>query len=113
MYYLGGSENVPGGSISEHAFMYGLDLGYNFKIAILTLRPLLGIGNFTVSHSGEEGSGSASNLYLEPGLTALVSLGILYVGADANILVLPGISQGNGNTTETAFTAHGQVGVVF
>jgi hypothetical protein len=113
MYYLGGSENVPGGSISEHTFMYGLDLGYNFKIAILTIRPLLGIGNFTVSHSGEDGSGSASNLYLEPGLTALISLGILYVGADANILVLPGISQGNGNTTETAFTAHGQVGVVF
>src|ERR1700721_973943 len=52
MYYLGGSENVPGGSISEHTFMYGLDLGYNFKIAILTLPPLLGIGNFTVSPRG-------------------------------------------------------------
>jgi hypothetical protein len=113
MYYLGGSENVPGGSISEHTLMYGVDLGYNFKIAILTLRPLLGVGNFVVSHSGEDGSGSASNVYLEPGLTALVSLGILYVGADANLLVIPAVSVDHGNTTETAFTLHGQLGVVF
>jgi hypothetical protein len=122
MYYLGGKATVvppgpttgTGGlSVTEHTLMYGADLGYNFKIALLTLRPLLGIGNFTVSHSGDAGSGNASNLYLEPGLTALVTLGIMYVGADANLLVLPGVSQGSGNTTETAFTLHGQVGVVF
>jgi hypothetical protein len=122
MYYVGGSTKIeppgPGGtgaiSFTEHTLMYGGDLGYNFKIALLTLRPLLGIGNFTVSHSGDGTSGNASNLYLEPGLTALVTLGIMYVGADANILVLPGISQPDGGSkTETAFTLHGQVGVVF
>jgi hypothetical protein len=113
MYYFGSSENVPGGSLSEHTLMYGGDFGYNFKIAILTLRPLLGVGNFVVSHSGVDGSGSPSSLYLEPGLTALVSLGLLYVGADANLLVLPSVSLEGGNKTETAFTLHGQVGVVF
>jgi hypothetical protein len=113
MYYFGSSENVPGGTLSEHTLMYGADLGYNFKIALLTLRPLIGVGNFVLSHSGEDGNGSASNLYLEPGLTALVSFGLLYVGADANVLVLPSVSLENGNKTETAFTLHGQVGVVF
>jgi len=119
MYYFGGSETLtppgPAGTSSEkislHTVMYGLDLGYNFKIAILTIRPLLGIGNFTESSSPS--SGNESNLYLEPGVTALVSLGTLFVGADANLLVLPGINTPTGNQTETAFTLHGQVGVRF
>ena len=111
MYYLGGSQTVDGEKYSVHTVMYGLDLGYNFKIAILTIRPLLGIGNFVVSSSPS--SGSENNLYLEPGVTALVSLGTLFVGADANLLVLPGINGPTGSSTETAFTVHGQVGVRF
>jgi hypothetical protein len=114
MYYLGGSENIGGVSFSEHTLMYGVDLGYNFKVAIVTIRPLLGIGNFTVTTSGGGLSNDSSNLYLEPGVTGLVSLGLLYVGADANLLVLPGVSQSGGSsTTETAFTLHGQVGLRF
>jgi len=35
------------------------------------------------------------------------------VGADANLLVLPGINTPTGSTTETAFTIHGQIGVRF
>jgi hypothetical protein len=122
MYYFGGKSTLTppgvqtgGESFSDHSAMYGFDLGYNFKIALLTIRPQLGIGNFTVT-SGVDGQGSSShsNLYLEPGLTALVSLGLLYVGADANILVLPGVEQPTGGTgTNTAFTLHGQVGVRF
>ena len=111
MYYLGGSQTIDGEKVSLHTVMYGLDLGYNFKIAILTIRPLLGIGNFVVSSSPS--SGSENNLYLEPGVTALVSLGTLFVGADANLLVLPGINGPTGSSTETAFTVHGQVGVRF
>ena len=111
MYYFGGSQSVLGQNVSLNTLMYGLDLGYNFKVAILTIRPLLGIGNFTVSSNV---GGSASKLYLEPGLTGLVSFGTLFVGADANLLVLPGIHDSGGNqTTETAFTLHGQVGVRF
>jgi hypothetical protein len=111
MYYLGGSQTLDGEKVSLHTVMYGFDLGYNFKIAILTIRPLLGIGNLTVSSSPS--SGNESNLYLEPGVTALVSLGTLFVGADANLLVLPGINTPTGSQTETAFTVHGQVGVRF
>ncbi|HEY5242199.1 MAG TPA: hypothetical protein VIJ22_12060 [Polyangiaceae bacterium] len=119
IYYLGGSETLtppgPVGTGSEkaslHTLMYGLDLGYNFKVAILTIRPLLGLGNFTVTSN--PGGNSASNLYLEPGVTALVSLGTVFVGADANLLVLPGISTPTGSQTETAFTLHGQIGLRF
>jgi len=111
MYYLGGSETVLGQSVSAHTLMYGLDLGYNIKVAILTIRPLLGLGNFTVSTS--PGGASASNLYLEPGVTGLLSFGTLIVGADANLLVLPGINTPTGSTTETAFTIHGQIGARF
>ncbi len=111
MYYLGGSETVLGESVSAHTLMYGVDLGYNIKVAILTLRPQLGLGNFTVSTS--PGGGSASNLYLEPGVTGLLAFGTFIVGADANLLVLPGINTPTGSTTETAFTLHGQVGLRF
>jgi hypothetical protein len=112
MYYFGGSQD----GTSVHSLMYGVEAGYGFKlIDIITIRPQIGIGNFTgtVSPSGEPSS-SNSNLYLEPGVTGLVSLGTLFVGADANLLVLPGISYGNGQSnTDTAFTLHAQVGVKF
>ncbi len=111
MYYLGGSQNIAGVNESAHTLMYGLDLGYNFKVAILTIRPLLGLGNFTVTSN--PGGNSASNLYLEPGVTALVSLGTVFVGVDANLLVLPGINTPTGSQTQTAFTLHGQIGLRF
>jgi hypothetical protein len=106
LYYLGGSDS----GVSAHSVMYGLEAGYNWKITILTIRPQLGIGNFTLSSGGS----SNSNIYLEPGVTGLISFGTIFVGADANLLVLPGIQQSDGNKgTDTAFTIHGQVGVRF
>ena len=97
--------------------MYGFEAGYNWKIAILTIRPQVGIGNsaLTYSVSGAPARlGNTSDLYVEPGVTGLVSLGVLFVGADANILILPNISQPSGDKgTETAFTLHGQLGVRF
>jgi hypothetical protein len=117
--YLGSSQTVDGTSVSDHALLYGLDLGYNFKISILTIRPQLGLGNADFTSSGGGVSNSSSHFYLEPGGTALISLGLFFVGADANALILPNVtlpsvSGGAGsNKTETAFTAHGQVGVRF
>jgi len=112
-YYFGGSANIaPGASISAHSVLYGIEAGYGFTLVdILTIRPQLGIGNLTITAA----SVSASNLYLEPGVTALVSLGEpWFVGGDVNLLVLPGISNGEGGTTtDTAFTLHAQVGVKF
>jgi hypothetical protein len=111
LYYLGGSQD----GVSVHTAMYGFEAGYNWKIAILTIRPQVGIGNFTYSVSGApSANGNTSDLYVEPGVTGLVSLGVLFVGADANILILPNISQPSGDKgTETAFTLHGQIGVRF
>ena len=121
MYYFGGSESVsvPGQSVSvnDHTLMYGVEVGYGFKlIDILTIRPQVGIGNATFSVTGggsgvatvDVGSQSTSNIYLEPGVTGLISLGGWFVGADANLLFFPGLNDG-----QTAFSLHGQIGFKF
>jgi hypothetical protein len=117
LYYFGSSQNEPVlGELSEHALLYGVEAGYGFTLLdkLLTIRPQLGLGNATFTVSGSSsvanvsGSTSKSNLYLEPGVTGLVSLGGWFVGADLNLLFLPGMD----NTT-TAFTLHGQVGLKF
>ena len=122
MYYFGGSNDVSAGglqsfSVSTHTFMYGIEAGYGLTlIDVLTIRPQVGIGNanFSSSVSGTglvnaSGSGgSTSNLYIEPGVTGLVSLGGWFVGADANLLFFPGMDQ-----SQTAFSLHGQIGLKF
>jgi hypothetical protein len=118
MYYIGSSQNVAsqGGSISAHSVAYGIEGGYGTKLfGLLTLRGQLGLGNFTASGSGAL-SGNSSNLYLEPGLTALLSFGPVLVGADANVLVLPGINDPlppGQSSWDAAFTVHAQGGVKF
>jgi hypothetical protein len=117
MYYLGSSgpdyiSSNPTGSISEHTLMYGVEAGWGFQlIDILTIRPQVGLGNATFSFSGDTTGlsyESASKLYFEPGVTGLLSLGTLFVGADANLLLFPALEQSN-----AVFTIHGQVGVKF
>jgi hypothetical protein len=123
MYYLGSSQSqtVGGSSFSEsvHSTQYGVEAGYGLTLSLLTLRAQLGIGNFTVTGSGggqvAGGSSSESSLYLEPGVTAMVSLGMWFVGADVNALVLTGLkddSTGN-SSTKSALTFHGQLGLTF
>lgn len=71
----------------------------------------MGLGNATVSFSGNTpgvGYENPSSLYIEPGVTGLLSLGLLFVGADANMLVFTSVEQ-----SHPMFTAHGQVGVKF
>jgi len=132
MYYTGGSDSVsiPGGSVetSAHSLMYGIEGGFNFRLLddFLTLRPQLGIGNYNLTGKGSgnvgnlsaEESKTSSYLYLEPGVVGYVAFGSLFVGADANILVIPSVDQtgATGQTsskTYTAFTLHGQVGLKF
>jgi hypothetical protein len=125
MYYFGGSQD----GVKAHSDLYGVDLGYNLKLPFVTIRPMLGIGNFTAtgsfggasvgiiggtSVSVPAASDSKSSLYLQPGVTALVSLGLLYVGADVNALIITDAPQTSGNTgVDVALTVHGQVGVRF
>jgi hypothetical protein len=124
VYYFGSSETVQipfgGGSASSsfHSMMYGVEGGYGFTLLdMLTIRPQVGVGNFTLSYSFNGNSSDSSNLYVEPGVTAFVTVPGLgwFVGADANLLVLPGIKDGtNGQSqTDTAFTIHGQIGYKF
>jgi hypothetical protein len=118
MYYFGDKMNdASGASTSEHAWLYGGELGYGTKLfGTLTLRGTLGIGDIAVNYSGPIPK-DLNNLYLEPCFTALLSFGFLYVGADASVIVLPSIGDpsdhGNGSSWHAAFTAHGQIGVTF
>ncbi len=133
MYYFGSSSTDYG--VSASSYLYGVDLGGSFEVSIVTIRPLVGIGGFTEMVSGlplpsQPAGGSASGslsssqsytmLYLQPGITGLIPLGPLYVGADANVLLLtslptqPSSSGSNaGNELGIALTLHAQVGVRF
>jgi len=117
MYYFGGSqnENLVGAagnssvSVSFNTLMYGGELGYGIKILdLLTIRPQVGLGNANITASAAGQSNSSGYVYVEPGVTALIGLGLLFVGADANVLLLPTLS---GN--QAAFSIHGQIGVQF
>lgn len=126
MYYLGGSatETIPLGttstsfSVSGHALQYGVEAGYGFSFAILTLRPQIGVGNFGFTGTSEGQSLTSNYLYVEPGVTALISLGVLFVGADVNGLIIPSVNTADATgapTTKTyaSLSFHGQVGVKF
>jgi hypothetical protein len=121
IYYFGGGSSAAGcggGNCSASSFLYGLEGGYGGKLFnLVTLRGQLGIGNFQMSEGGSIGSRSASNLYLEPGLVALVSFGMIIAGVDANILILPGVNDptfnGSGSSWDAAYTMHIQGGIKF
>ena len=119
--YLGGSL----GPVSGSALEYGVELGYTIKVMMLRLRPQVGIGNITFNSSGTTsvdgvsvgGSTSQGSLYLEPGVTAILTFGILYFGADANALIItagpPNSTATSSTSTDVGFTIHGQVGLTF
>ncbi len=122
MYYFGGSQDLPGstGSASSHALLLGVEAGYGFHLSMLTIRPQLGVGEATLSSSFSSSNGSTSldgsttQLYLEPGVTAFVTLGVVYIGGNVNLLVIPGVDQGNGDSkTWLSFAPGIQVGARF
>jgi hypothetical protein len=124
MYYFGASET----SESVHTLMYGVEAGWGFKpLDNVIIRPQVGLGNASFSYaslSAPQGSAfygattspttdaARNQLYVEPGVTVLVALGMLFVGADANVLVFPGLEFGDVNSG-FFITLHGQVGVKF
>jgi hypothetical protein len=97
---------------SLKAMLYGFEGGYNLDIVhVLTIRPQLGIGEYDGHSSGgalPTGTADGKDLYLEPGVTVVVPLGFWFVGADANLILLPGQSG-----SRTGFTFHGQLGLHF
>ena len=117
--YLGataecGGCSSPAGQIvmqSRSALLYGFEAGYNLKVSRVTIRPQVGLGNFRLSSAyGDPTPGPVSAIsnyfYLEPAVVGLVSLGVLFVGADVGALLLP-------MGPDLALTAHGQIGVTF
>jgi hypothetical protein len=116
LYYFGHGVDYADFSASSHSVLYGVEAGYGFKLLDdhLTIRPLLGIGNAHVSYD-EPGyvHTSYSSLYLEPGVTVLVGLGSAFVGADANLLVIPNAIEGDVSVGYKSFSLHGQVGIKF
>ena len=104
----------PGAPVMQSlsALLYGFEAGYNLKFSRVTIRPQVGMGDFRLSSaygSPTPGSGAISNyFYLEPGVVGLVSLGVLFVGADVAALLLPWGSGGG-----LSATVHGQLGVTF
>jgi hypothetical protein len=108
----GSCSSPPGQTVeqSRSALLYGVEAGYSFKISLVTIRPQLGLGNVRASSAyGDPTPGrsaSSSFVYLEPAVVGLVSLGVLFVGADVGALILPA-------GPNSALTVHGQVGVTF
>jgi hypothetical protein len=117
IYYFGSGQDLPlTGHVSETSVLYGIEAGYGTKLLdLITLRGQLGLGNLTISSNISGTSSNGSNLYLEPGVLAEISVGMILVGADANVLLLPGVADpvSGGSSWKAAFTAHGQVGVKF
>jgi hypothetical protein len=117
--YLGKSVN----GVSVHSFLYGAEVGWGFKISLVTIRPLVGFGDAVLSVSlpataldpNANLSGSVNSFYLEPGGLVQLNFGLLIVGVDAGCLILTNgyDASGGASTTTEAFTIHGQVGVKF
>jgi hypothetical protein len=134
-YYFGSTatETLNGGSAapavtgervsaSSHALTYGIEAGYDVTLLdIVTIRPQIGLGNATFTNSaldtGETAqavpSESNSDLYLQPGVVALLSLRGWLVGIDANLFFVPGMNDTSGHDWKTSFALDGQVGIRF
>jgi hypothetical protein len=110
------SDSCPVAKVSAHSTLYGVDTGYDFKLAdIVTVRPGAGVGYMSLSTTSQAvGTVPASGtnngyLYVEPGLTVLVAIGHgLFLGADGNALWLA-----SDETASVVFTGHVQAGMKF
>lgn len=131
------------GSVSPHSFLYGAELGYGRKLGgLVLLRAQVGVGDDVLGMGGGVGIGttldniivpalavpSRNYLYVEPGVVALIQLGVIYVGLDVSALLLPSGPSARtpygalspatapfstSHALDAALTAHGQLGVRF
>lgn len=126
---------------TDQTWIFGGELGYNFRVGPhFTLRPQLGVGDALLTHtepppprgshvdvittaSGSVVGGgggalggattSVNNLYLQPGLTALLATTNYFCGVSFGPLIVPGILYGPApaqRTTWISYTVEGQVG---
>ena len=135
LYFLGGTDVT----LSDRALLYGLDLGYGFRFqpfagGLFTLRPLVGIGDAAISHTDPSlskvdvvttASGSSSsrtsdtitvnNVYLRPGITAMLASSTNFIAIHGSVLMVPGISYGGSSepTTWFSYGLQGELGFRF
>ncbi len=133
--YLGGSDV----SLSDHALLYGVEAGYGLRThpfggPLFTLRPTVGVGDAAVSHTDPSlskvdvvttASGSSSsrtsdtitvnNVYVRPGITAMLSSSMNFVAIRGDVLIIPGISYGGSSepTTWLSYGIQGELGFRF
>jgi hypothetical protein len=117
IHYFGGSFTLPDKGVTKIDYsstLVGAEVGYTITgIPLIDIRPQLGIGDATFSADSNGATSSTGKLYLEPGVTVLIPLGLLYVGADGNALIVPSVDSptGTSSKTFTSFTLHGQLGL--
>jgi hypothetical protein len=135
---------TPNGEVSirQSSVLYGADLGYTLSFpgaSFLKVRPLLELGDFVLTRSGNVGTSgimggtlssyqSTDAFYLQPGAELLFGMNGFFFGVDANLLLVPSVldidsavigqSQTMGSLTATrdafvAFTSHVQIGFRF
>lgn len=124
MDFFAAASSSDSGSAGETGASYGAELGYGRPVLQrLTLRGLLGVGDYVVMAHEEEilCSGprsfhaSRDNVYLAPGVLLEVALGPAIVGLDANFLYMPSAEAayaGPGHpVTFASFMGGAQLGV--
>ena len=118
MDYYGGNSSCPtsvdGGCGAVHAVTYGVEGGYGVTPARwLTLRWLVGLGDYAEIVDGTSSSQTHNSPYIAPSMLALLSIGPVLVGADAGVLIT-GFSNGSGQYPAGASVMlHAQFGVRF
>jgi hypothetical protein len=70
-----------------------------------------GTSGSTGSSSGASDTITVSNVYVQPGITALYSADLFFVGANANVLIVPGLDYGGYSTSWFAFGVQGLAGL--
>jgi hypothetical protein len=129
-------------SLSQMSVLYGVDVGYTLnipRVRFLKFRPILELGDSEITRTGTVGLSdittaaslaqyrSENSFYVQPGLTVLLVVDAFFFGVDANLLLIPGVTDieavsanadGSGNLltsrrTLAAFTTHAQIGFRF
>jgi hypothetical protein len=116
VYHLGKTQTSSVGDITSNVWYLGGEGGYDIGAGPLTIRPYLGLGYANLRVSAPDvcafgtcvgGSNSEGKLAFWPGVTGLVGVGSIFVGADLRYVLLVDVEDGN------AFSAFATAGMSF
>ena len=95
------------------AYREALKEGTRERVPLQWAATQIGLGSASLEGTTSGITSTTGKLYLEPGVTVIVPFGLLFVGADANALIIPSVtsSSDGSKTTYTSFTLHGQIGI--